>query len=1132
MADQTLNSQVEGTEDDDTLVGSDGADSILANSGDDHVQAGLGDDYVLGEQGQDTLIGDTSAMSTFTPGLFEIAEDHSMTLTFESEGAGYKNSIGTYKVDGETGQITDVNIVWDNASLAGSGGDLVSGASSHTIDVSAGDQVGFFLIGDGFNKNDFGSFTDGHFEFVNGQGGVATVTSDEPPVLRHVASNGTATVLSGDIFHSAATGSRTNLNPDGIDHVVASVDADQTDIKLGFEDLTGGGDLDFDDAVLSIDVGPANTAAILQKNDVEVASEGGDDRLEGRTGEDTLVGHAGDDLLVGGGAGSEWELVDGKWVYHADKVPSEADPYMVADGADDVITGGQGDDVLLGNAGNDSLYAGAGDDRINAGTGDDIAFGGTGDDVINLEQGDDYAEGGLGADIVNAGDGDDTVYGDDARENLLESGASTATTFAQHSEGGAWQRTTDAETGLSDLSQTIQTEAGETYLFSFDLAANLAGGATHGSVEVYWNGELISSVDATSGVFESHTIEIPGTGDAGVLSLKNISTSTEAQSQGPDYNTDGPIWSYEKSVDIGGEAVDVAAFAPGQAKLYQVISGQLKVFDTAENSYVDAGPATGLKVNAIGFNVEDDLIYGIAKANGTDALGNPVSVKDLVMMDAEGKAYRIGETPVGDFVGDFDADGNLWTFQSSLNRITKIDVDNLDADGNPVVENIYLPNDFLIGNTYDIAFSAEDQAFYAVQPPGKNGSSGQVHKIDVSNLDASGTPDIQSIDITGTLVDGVMETGMAKGAYGAVFMDGAGNLYAGLNKGDHDLDASTGAQGGIYKINYDFDTGQAYAELKAEAQSTGSNDGAADPRSIDPFAEVDPTATVLIKTPEVIHSQGGNDDLRGGQGDDTMFGNAGDDILHGGTGDDTLSGDEGSDKVFGGEGDDTVAGGLGDDHLDGGTGDDVVTGGTGADRLFGQAGDDTLDGGAGNDALYGGEGDDTVSAGSGDDKLYGGAGSDTLDGGQGADTIDGGDGADSIDGGAGNDFIQGKSGNDTIDGGAGVDKIVGGSGEDVITGGAGDDHIWGGQWWRDGASDTFVYSKGGGKDTIHDFEADHDQIDLSAYGLTYEDIQDRLVDRGWATEINLEGIDKSGAGDKIMLKSVKADDLDETNFIF
>ena len=118
-----------------------------------------------------------------------------------------------------------------------------------------------------------------------------------------------------------------------------------------------------------------------------------------------------------------------------------------------------------------------------------------------------------------------------------------------------------------------------------------------------------------------------------------------------------------------------------------------------------------------------------------------------------------------------------------------------------------------------------------------------------------------------------------------------------------------------------------------------------------------------------------------------------------------------------------------------------------------------------------------------------------------------------------------------IDGGAGADKLVGGHGSDTIQGGAGDDHMWGGNWWKDNSADTFVAAAGGGKDIIHDFETEHDQIDLSSYGLEYSDLQAAIKDKGWATEIDLSKLTDGQQGDKLLLKSVDSDDLDESNFI-
>ena len=774
------------------------------------------------------------------------------------------------------------------------------------------------------------------------------------------------------------------------------------------------------------------------------------DKINGNIGSDEIRSGKGNDLAAGDMVGDEWAYVDGKWVYNPDALENSD---MGANRAyDDVITTGSGDDVLLGNWGNDMLFAEEGDDTLNAGHGNDKAFAGLGDDLVNLEQGNDYAEGGMGNDTVNAGDGDDVVYGDLKGANILQAAEDGATSMSQLADSGVWTMTDTG--GGATISQSAGTEPGETYTIAFELAANLAGGHPSGQVEVLWNGDVVGTVSTTSGVYEKHEIQVTSQGDEGELSFRAVEPESDVA-----YDFSGPVATYEKSVDIGGESVEVSAFAPGQSILYQVIDGHLKAFDVAATTYMDVGDPPGFKINAVGFNAEDDLICGVAKSNGVDAPGTPVKANDIVMIDASGSAFRVGEGHHGDYVGDFDDSGNLWTFHTSLNRVSVVDVDDLDAQGNPKITEYDLPDGLFSDRAYDLAFNSKDGNFYAVVSPRHNGQFGKVVKVDLSDIENGGAPNFEEVQITGTLYDQTMKYGMSKGAYGAVFLDGDENLYFGLNKGDHDLDSSTGVEGGIFKVNVDWAAGEAHAEFMAEAQTTNSNDGTVDPRSADAFSEIDADAAVLIRKPELVPLEGGNDDLRGGDGNDEMYGNAGDDILHGGTGDDTLSGDAGNDKINAGTGDDAVSGGIGDDKLRGQSGDDEISGGDGSD------------------------------------------------------------------------FIDGGSGADALSGGAGVDKLVGGIGSDTIEGGAGNDQIWGGHWSGDNSADTFVVSSGSGKDIIHDFETDHDQIDLSSYGLEFSDVEKTITDRGWATEIDLSQLNGGAPGDKLILKSVDADQLDETNFI-
>ncbi|TDL90485.1 calcium-binding protein [Meridianimarinicoccus aquatilis] len=775
------------------------------------------------------------------------------------------------------------------------------------------------------------------------------------------------------------------------------------------------------------------------------------DWVNGRQGDDTISTGLGNDLAAGDMVGDEWSFNGEFWVFDITKLV--VSDYGLTRSYNDVIVTGMGDDVLLGNGGHDSLFAGAGNDILNAGRGNDRAFGEEGNDILNLEDGDDYAEGGLGDDIVNGGAGNDVIYGDNKGDNLLSDTGAAATTFGALEQAGAWTMTDDL--GNEAISHSAQTLAGETYTISFELAANLAGGKSSAAVEVIWNGEVVDTVETVSGAYQTFEVDVVSTGEEGALTFRAVEAS-----DGKSFNFDGPIVSYDKDVTVGGEEVTVSAFAAGQAKLYQVIDGHLHIFDTESKSYTEVGTAPNFKINAVGFNVEDDLIYGVAKSNGTDSLGNAVSNTDIVMIDADGATYRVGDGFYADYVGDFDDAGNLWTFHSKLNRISVVDVDDRDADGNPAIKHFHFPTSMFTSATYDLAYSAAANAFYAVVAPNKNGGDGKVVKIDVSNVEDGGQPTFSEIAITGTLYGTNMENGMAKGAYGAVFFDGEGNLYYGMNNGDHDLDISTGSTGGIFKVNADWDAGTAYSEFMSEAPATGSNDGAVDPRSADAFAEIDAEAAVLLREPVLTLVEGGNDTLRGGEGNDEIHGNEGDDDLNGGSGDDSLYGDQGN---------------------------DIVAGANGDDAIFGGAGNDKLRGEAGNDA---------------------------------------------ISGGFGQDYLDGGTGNDTLNGGDAADKLVGGTGSDVIEGGSGDDQLWGGNWSADGDADTFVFKAGDGKDFVHDFEADLDILDLSAYNTDLETAMCTATDQGWATIMDLSKLEGAAEGDKLILKSVELADLGHDNFIF
>ncbi|WP_093991834.1 DUF6923 family protein [Flavimaricola marinus] len=763
-------------------------------------------------------------------------------------------------------------------------------------------------------------------------------------------------------------------------------------------------------------------------------------------------------------------------------------------------------------------------------------YGTSHDDIITASQNDDVIIIGLaGDDTITGSAGDDVLVGDFLANNILI-GTEGATSFAQYSESDAWTTSTD-QNGATSMSQTVQTQPGAVYTVSFDLAANYGAGTVSGAVEVLWNGVVIDTFDTNSGAFSAHDVTFEGTDGPGELTFRSVESA--AGSNGPEINTDGPVFYYETVVEIDGVTLNVKAFAPGQSNIYQVLDGQLNVYDVETETYTPAGADATVNINAIGFNQEDDMIYGIAVGDGYDALGKAVQPSDLVIIDAAGDCYVIGSTPYKAWTADFDHNGNLWTFHSSMDRVTMIDVDNLDADGNPVSVTFKFPSDMVTDQMWDVAFDAASQCFYGIVKPTEEGGPGQLYTIDISNVSEGGEPTFTSIPIEATLIDGEMVSGLPAMTFGALVIDGDGNLYAGGNGGDHDLDNNTATSGGIYLIETDPDTGALYLTLVADAPKAYSNDGAIDPRSIDPFAEVDESAGILIREPEMIEvatpSQSYDDDINGGGGqdlidgglgedvlvgaslgdtisggdsDDTLYGGAGpnavdnglisvyddagirydqygnllaedDDVLSGGSGNDLLDGSAGHDILYGGTGDDSLSGGSGSDILYGGLGADVMTGGGQDDTLFGGEDDDVLDGGSGNDLLYGDDGADILNSGSDDDAVYGGKGNDTIDANSGNDYVEGGSGDDRIKSGSGDDVVLGGDGKDYINAHSGADIIDGGAGSDKIYAGTGEDIVTGGS-----GSDTFVFRStdlDGQTNTIKDFTRDgseNDRIDL------------------------------------------------------
>ncbi|MEQ8823875.1 MAG: calcium-binding protein [Filomicrobium sp.] len=387
-----------GTLEDDLIFAEGGNDEVVGGEGHDRIHGGGGNDNLSGNGGDDIIFGAATVGGVADMDKFRIAEDAKGKVTFLGESAGYKNALGMYKIASD-GTIYDVEILYANASLKGSGGKLVSGQSSVDVSLNAGDQIGFFIVPNGYSQRGNSkllSDPNGSFRFVDAKGEPGNVYGGSEVKLVHTSERGVESIVKSQygqsVFHSFG-GAEGGLNGDGFKHVVAELDVASGSVKIGFEDLKGGGDKDFDDSVFRIDIGQTN-AALLPKEAVSGKKSTDDDVIVGGEGNDQLFGMGGNDSVDGG----------------------EGNDRIWGNSGDDKLSGGNGDDDVRGGSGNDVIYGGEGNDLLSGNSGDDVIFGDAGNDVISGDSGNDKIADGAGDDKVTAGSGDDVILagaGDD-----------------------------------------------------------------------------------------------------------------------------------------------------------------------------------------------------------------------------------------------------------------------------------------------------------------------------------------------------------------------------------------------------------------------------------------------------------------------------------------------------------------------------------------------------------------------------------------------------------------------------------------------------------------------------------------------------------------------------------------------
>jgi Ca2+-binding RTX toxin-like protein len=341
---------LQGSQQEDTLIGDAGNNQIHGFGGNDTIDGGDGHDSLNGGPGDDGIIGG-DGIDTVTH--------------FLGGAASFVNAPGPVNVDLVAGTATG----FGNDTLAGI--ENVNGSSFD--DVIVGDANNNSLSGlTGDDQLDGGSGVDS----LNGGSGSDTCLNAEsnfecefgvpPPPVFCVGLAATIVGTSGNDNIVGTAGS----------DVIAGLDGDDAIDGLGGNDtICGGAGAD------EVHGGPGDD--LLDGGD-------GNDQLFGEDGGDGLRGGAGDDLLDGGPGGDRTQS------FNAAVTVNLGAGTATGEGADalvsiELVIGSQFNDTLIGSDGNDTLWGWGGDDTIQGGLGNDTLNGGAGNDILDGGGGSDRA---------------------------------------------------------------------------------------------------------------------------------------------------------------------------------------------------------------------------------------------------------------------------------------------------------------------------------------------------------------------------------------------------------------------------------------------------------------------------------------------------------------------------------------------------------------------------------------------------------------------------------------------------------------------------------------------------------------------------------------------------------------------
>ena len=864
-------------------------------------------------------------------------------------------------------------------------------------------------------------------------------------------------------------------------------------------------------------------------------------------------------------------------------------PGLSPSAGNDTLLGTSGADILDGLAGNDTIKAGAGNDILTGGTGNDTLIGGTGNDTYNFALGDGidtiidnqadgsansivFGEGiapadvalGLGSLVLRVGDQGDEIhiasfnpddpYGPHAIEyfefangrilrylDLINRGFDLIGTDGNDVIEGT--NAVDRILGLGGDDE-LSGRDGDDVLdggIGNDLLIGGAGNDTYIFGPNYGHDVIDNTLGTDQVAFGSgilvNALEVERVGDDLVirhgadnsLTIRNWATGTSISSF---VFADGTTLTGAEMEALIGQVANFSNTAP-------------TLLNALENAVADEDAAFywGIPDNAFyDPDVGDGLTYAATLENG-DALSDWLSFDpDLRLFSGiptgDDSGNLIITVTATDSAGQSVSDVFALAVGSGGPAITDgddiIEVDNgddvIDAlAGNDIVST-GAGNDTLIGNLGDDTLS------------GGSGDDTYVFNLGdgVDTIIDTATPGEGNRIVFGPGIS-AEDLKLSYTATTLIISVGTSGDALHLEGFDH-LDAY--GPHAIETFEFSNSSALSYSQLidkGFDLTGTEEGDSIIGTNANDRILGLDGNDTIVaLGGDDVIDGGNGNDVIHAGDGNNQITDLAGNNTINSGSGNDVITTGAGGDTINAGDGDNSINAGAGTNSIISGNGNDIITTGIGNDSIVSGYGNDVVDAGdgdntvhsvGGNNIITTGTGNDTVTTGSGDDEISVGDGSNTIAAGDGTNSVISGTGADAITTGIGNDTIVSGDGDDVINAGdgdnvvtasGGNNTITTGSGVDLVTIGDGDDIInsgTGGDIINAGDGNNSVASSGG-NNTITTGTG----IDL----VTTGDGNDVINSGGGDDSVNADDGDNivlAGAGDDTVVSGLGNDNL-------